>query len=206
MNTLVIDTALSSLTIALAGPEGAIVREHREVIGRGHAEALMPALAAVMGGAHAQTIVVGVGPGSFTGIRVGIAAARALALAWGAALIGVSSLAALACAALRQDDAATQVVSLLDAHKGEVYAQRFVREAAEARAASEIIAVAPAAVWTALACAPCAVIGSGVPLVVPGAGVAWPRAEDYLAAARDVRHHRAARPLYVRAPDAKLPA
>lgn len=206
MHTLVIDTALSPLTVALAGPGGMVVREQHEVIGRGHAEALMPALAGVMGSVRAQTIVVGVGPGSFTGIRVGIAAARALSLAWSATLIGISSLAATACAAFRRDAALQRVAAMLDAHRGEVYAQVFAREDAGVVATSEVVAAIPADVWAFLCMEPCAVAGSGASLVTPGRETLWPQAADYLAVAGDRRHHRAARPLYVRAPDAKLPA
>lgn len=204
--TLLIDTALSPLTVGLAGPDGMILREHHELIGRGHAEALMPALAEIMGDVPAVRIVVGVGPGSFTGIRVGIAAARALALAWRAELDGISSLAATACAAFRCDPDLSQVAVTLDAHKGEVYAQTFVRDGDGVIARSGIVAVPPPAVWAALAHAPCVVVGSGAPLVVPGQAVLWPQAQDYLAAARHLQHHQPVRPLYVRAPDAKLPA
>lgn len=206
MTTLVIDTALSPLTVGLAGPDGAIVREHHALIGRGHAEALMPALAALLGDARAQTIVVGVGPGSFTGIRVGIAAARALALAWDAELIGISSLTATACAAFREAATCPRVAVVLDAHKGEVYAQLFMRDGAVMTATSAIVAVPPADLWDALGCAPCTVAGSGAPLVAPGQDVLWPRAADYLVAAHDPRHRQPARPMYVRAPDARLPA
>ena len=55
-----------------------------EVIGRGHAERLVPMIDELMAGRAATRIIVGVGPGSFTGIRVAIAAAHGLAIGWGA--------------------------------------------------------------------------------------------------------------------------
>jgi tRNA threonylcarbamoyl adenosine modification protein YeaZ len=65
---------------------------------RGQAEALVPAVAALVGDRRADRVLVEVGPGSFTGLRVGIAAARALGLAWGADVRGVSSVAMVAAA------------------------------------------------------------------------------------------------------------
>lgn len=95
MRTLVIDTATPALTLAL-WDDGAMVAHIHEVIGRGHAERLVPALAELPDGGRADRIVVGVGPGSFTGIRVGVAAARALAFAWTVPLDGLPTLALMA--------------------------------------------------------------------------------------------------------------
>ena len=74
---------------------------------RGHAEALIPLIERVMGGIDGgfgslDRIAVTVGPGSFTGLRVGIAAARAIALCWSIPAVGVSTLAALADWVLEQ--------------------------------------------------------------------------------------------------------
>ena len=92
MRTLVIDTATPALSVALFAGDALIGHAH-EVIGRGHAERLLPAIAALPDGGRAERILVSCGPGSFTGIRVGIAAARALAFAWSADLIGYATLA-----------------------------------------------------------------------------------------------------------------
>jgi tRNA threonylcarbamoyl adenosine modification protein YeaZ len=69
------------------------------VLGRGHAEMLVPMIAALPGKGRAERIVVSLGPGSFTGLRVGLAAARALALVWGAELLGYPTLTLVAAMA-----------------------------------------------------------------------------------------------------------
>ena len=81
MRILVIDTATQALSVALL-EDGQPIGHFHEIVGRGHAEALLPAIAALPDGGRADAIAVDVGPGSFTGVRIGIAAARALALAW----------------------------------------------------------------------------------------------------------------------------
>ncbi|HZV57482.1 MAG TPA: tRNA (adenosine(37)-N6)-threonylcarbamoyltransferase complex dimerization subunit type 1 TsaB, partial [Sphingobium sp.] len=84
---LVIDCATPALSIALFAGEDLLGAHHAE-LGRGHAEALLPAIAALPGGGRADAILVDTGPGSFTGVRVGIAAATALGFAWGAPVRG----------------------------------------------------------------------------------------------------------------------
>jgi|CXWL01.1.fsa_nt_gi tRNA threonylcarbamoyl adenosine modification protein YeaZ len=100
MRKLVIDTTSEYLSIALFDDDELIAADHH-AIGRGHAEKLVPAIAALPGGGKADSIWVGCGPGSFTGTRVGIAAARALAFAWGAKIYGFDSLALVAAGARR---------------------------------------------------------------------------------------------------------
>lgn len=100
MRTLVIDTATANLSVALFDGDALIGHDHRAV-GRGHAEQLIPAIAALPDGGRGDRILVGCGPGSFTGIRIAIAAARALAFAWQAELKGFDSLALVAAQAAR---------------------------------------------------------------------------------------------------------
>lgn len=103
MRTLVMDTTSPCLTVALFDGEDLVAFDHR-TIGRGHAEALLPAVAGLPDGGRAERIWVGCGPGSFTGSRIGIAAARALAFAWGAQLEGFDSLTLLASQGRRLAD------------------------------------------------------------------------------------------------------
>jgi tRNA threonylcarbamoyladenosine biosynthesis protein TsaB len=96
---------------------------------RGHAEALVPLIAAVMSEAHMDfteldRIAVTVGPGSFTGLRVGVAAARGIALATGKPAVGVTTLAALA-APFVAADGSKAVLAVINARHGRVYMQLF---------------------------------------------------------------------------------
>ena len=95
MRRLVIDTTTTWLSVALFEGDVLIGSHHYEV-GRGHAEQLLPAIAALPDGGRAAEIWVGCGPGSFTGLRIGIAAARALGFAWSASVRGFDSLALIA--------------------------------------------------------------------------------------------------------------
>lgn len=93
--TLVIDTSGRACSVALL-EDGVLLAERHEDIGRGHAEVLIPWIAALPEGGRADAILVGCGPGSFTGVRVGVAAARALALGWSVPVHGFPSLALIA--------------------------------------------------------------------------------------------------------------
>ena len=110
MRILAIDTALEACAAAvLDTAQGAVVAHESIAMTRGHAEALMPLIARVMdasgGGFDAlDRIAVTVGPGSFTGLRVGIAAARGFALATGKPAIGLTTLAAFAAPLIAADD------------------------------------------------------------------------------------------------------
>lgn len=131
MRTLVIDTATEALSVALY--EGDTVLEsHHEIVGRGHAERLVPIIATLPDGGRARRILVDGGPGSFTGVRVGLSAARALAYAWGAELHGYTTLALVAAMArtLEQahapNDTAPLAIVLTGGH-GELFWQMFDR-------------------------------------------------------------------------------
>lgn len=119
--TLVIDTATAACSVALV-EAGTIIAEHHDVVGRGHAERLMPMIAGLPGGGRADQILVDCGPGSFTGVRVGLAAARALGLGWQIPVCGYSSMAAIAATSGSSD--ATIAVALIGGH-GQLFVQRF---------------------------------------------------------------------------------
>lgn len=200
---LVIDTATAACSVALFERETLLARRH-DVVGRGHAERLLPMIAELPDGGRAQHILVDVGPGSFTGIRVGIAAARALALGWGAEAYGYSALALIAAAALARDEAGELAVVTEGGH-GEVFMQAF---AAPFRALGEVQSLRPDAALAVIGGR--RAIGSGTRWladVEPGFPVveAWPDAASALLLPPDYRALSPA-PIYGRAPDAKLPA
>jgi tRNA threonylcarbamoyl adenosine modification protein YeaZ len=121
---LVIDTATQILSVALF--DGDMLRaRHHEVAGRGHAERLLPVIAALPDGGRADRIVVDVGPGSFTGVRIGLAAARALAFAWQAALSGYGTAAIVAAAARERHDTDGPIAVAITGGHGELFWQRF---------------------------------------------------------------------------------
>jgi tRNA threonylcarbamoyladenosine biosynthesis protein TsaB len=126
--TLVIETAASACSVALI--EGGVVLDERhELVGRGHAERLIPMIAELPEGGRADHILVDCGPGSFTGIRVGIAAARGLALGWGVSAAGFSSLPLVAAAGFAAQPDLTQLAVVLEGGHGEVFMQCYDRHA-----------------------------------------------------------------------------
>jgi tRNA threonylcarbamoyladenosine biosynthesis protein TsaB len=128
MTLLAIESATDMVGVGLIGPEGQAV-ERTHLGGRAHAELLVPAIEEVcaLAGhpvADIDAIAVDIGPGLFTGLRVGVATAKALAQALGVGLIGVGSLDILA-AALADRTAPDQpgvMASVVDARRGEVFA------------------------------------------------------------------------------------
>jgi tRNA threonylcarbamoyladenosine biosynthesis protein TsaB len=130
MRVLAIDTALEACSAAVLDTErGAICGHESLPMVRGHAEALLPMIARVMDSAGLEfaeldRVAVTTGPGSFTGLRVGIAAARGIALAAGKPAIGLSTLAAYAAPLVAADDTLPVVVAI-DARHDHVYLQVF---------------------------------------------------------------------------------
>lgn len=205
MLTLAIDSATEACSVALFDDQGLVAGDHR-MLGRGHAEQLVPMIAALPGKGRAGRIAVALGPGSFTGVRVGLAAARALAFAWGAELVGYPTLRLIAAMALadRRGQTDGAVAAAMTGGHGEWFVQRFAADGAP---------LAPLASMTpsdaVAACPDMLVAGSQAEALVAargnGEGLAiWPDARllPLLPAAAfttDVR------PLYGRSPDARLP-
>jgi tRNA threonylcarbamoyladenosine biosynthesis protein TsaB len=125
MLILVLDASTPVVAVALAKDRG--VRAEISISARGASEVLLPAVDAALSLAgedltRVERLLVGVGPGTFTGIRIAAATARALSLGTGAALSKNSTLAALAAPALSCHE---EVLAVLDARRGQVFAQRF---------------------------------------------------------------------------------
>jgi len=217
MRVLAIDTALGACSAAVLDTERrGIVASETLAMTRGHAEAVMPLIARVMDLADVEfaeldRIAVTTGPGSFTGLRVGISAARGIALAAGKRAIGLSTLAGFAAPLIAEDDS-THVVTAIDARHDNVYLQVF--GAGGRTLVAPRIATLRDAVRATMT-GPARIIGTGANLVA----AAWPKGADPPlmvdnASAPDTgwiaRLGAAAaddgsppKPLYLRAPDAQ---
>jgi tRNA threonylcarbamoyladenosine biosynthesis protein TsaB len=197
---LAFDTSSAACTAALFEGDACIAHSD-ELIGRGHAERLVPMIAELLDGRRADQILVGVGPGSFTGIRVAIAAAHGMAIGWGAELKGMSSLALLAAGATGKGEVA---VAVIGGH-GELFVQQF--DAMTSNPTSELRNLAPAEA-ARFTTAPL-VVGSGAAKLIEERG--WGEARDALPSAADALKlpsgclSLAAKPVYARAPDARVP-
>jgi tRNA threonylcarbamoyladenosine biosynthesis protein TsaB len=216
MRVLAIDTALGACAAAVLDSElGVILAAQSLAMARGHAEAVMPLIARVMDEAACEfadlnRVAVTVGPGSFTGLRVGISAARGIALAAGRPAIGLSTLSALAAphVAARTGDT---IIAAIDARNEQVYFQVFAPNGTtivtprldRLRAAVRAVPVGPTVIT-----------GSGAMLVAAHwpSGSPLPRVEEHAApdigwiarlgaAAQD--EGAPPKPLYLRRPDAR---
>ena len=216
MRVLAIDTALEACSAAVLDTErGGIAASETIAMARGHAEALMPLIARVMDIADVEfatldRIAVTTGPGSFTGLRVGISATRGIALAAGKPAVGLTTLAAYAAPHIAHDDK-TAVVVAIDARHQHVYLQVF-GPGGRTLVAPRIASVADA--LRAAGSGPVRLAGTGAAMLT----AAWPprepptlvdeaRAPDIvwvgrLAVAADETGSDP-KPLYLRAPDAQ---
>ncbi len=201
MRSLAIDTSSQACSVALF--DGAALVDSRHVdIGRGHAEMLVPMIAALDGGGRADRILVGCGPGSFTGLRVGIAAARALGIGWGVPVVGFGSLALVAAGMMAAGAAAAPLLVVMDGGHGEWLVQPFGddgRALAPAASLHPDAAIADPTRWVAGNRAAAFVARRGY----GDAADALPDAAHALALAPEEQGW-AASPLYARAPDAAV--
>lgn len=226
MKILAFDTAMNACSVAIT--EGTLVLHHvHEKRRRGHAEALLPMIEASMretglGYPDIDLIAVTVGPGTFTGLRIGLAAARGIALAAKKPLIGVTTLEAISAAVSPSMAAGRPVIATGDARRGEIYLQAFMRiendllitPLTDAAAVKTEDALASVGLDRAV------LAGSGAPLLAAQGGFD-PQKFELLAINDDPDAIQVARlafgrgcppadtpppaPVYLRAPDAKLP-
>ena len=184
---LVIDSATAACSVALIDGDR-LVDERHAVVGRGHAEHLLPMIESLLGTRRPAAIAVDCGPGSFTGLRVGLAAAH------GPAERGTG------------DGGDDQVAVALNGGHGQIFVQTYDRYPLAAR--DELRSLAPEDAAAAISAQ--LVIGSGAQALVAARGCG--QAIEALPRAADVRLLPPAlrtlppRPLYGRAPDAKPPA
>ena len=214
MRILAVDTALGACSVAVA--DGERVLAHRFVaMERGHAEALAPMAQAVMAEAGSDFVAldrlaVTTGPGTFTGQRVGLAFMRALRLALKIPLTGVTTLEAMAAAAMAETGA-VKAAAIHDARRAEAYL--LLREGAANRLEPVVLTFAGALERIAVF-GPCVLAGTGAPAAAAalgeGFGLSVIRQPDALWVARLALGRpvpdSVPGPLYLRAPDAKLPA
>lgn len=195
---LVIDSATAACSAALLAEDGAVLDARHEIVGRGHAERLVPMIAELLAGRRPDAILVDCGPGSFTGVRVGLAAAQGLAIGWGIPLAGYSSLALIAAAS----GESALAIALPGGH-GELFVQSYGGD--PIAPLDELCSLAPADAAARVAAE--LVLGPGAKALIAARGHgrwadALPRAADaglLPAALRALP----ARPIYGRAPDAK---
>ncbi|MET3613436.1 N6-L-threonylcarbamoyladenine synthase [Rhizobium aquaticum] len=207
MIVLAIDTAGVDCSVAVYDVStDTVLARAQEALGKGHAERLAAMIDEVM---HAASLVpaglgligVTVGPGSFTGIRVGVAAARGLALALGIPAIGVTTLEVLAETARRKGETGA-IIATIDAKRGEVYVQSFDKEG---KATDEPCALLLDDARALAASSQARPVGSGVAALANSLAEADHFDIDTVArlAARQPKVTGKPAPLYLRGPDAK---
>jgi tRNA threonylcarbamoyl adenosine modification protein YeaZ len=202
VKTLVIDCATESCSVALFA-DSELLSGHFEMLGRGHAERLVPMIAGLPDQGRADRIAVSLGPGSFTGARIGLAAARALALAWEVPALGYPTLALIAAAARQQAGEQPLSVCTTGGH-GQWFLQPFDEQGLPK---GDLASLEPDAAIAA--CRDDLVAGSQAEALVAARGFGsaitqWPDARCFALLPPQLLEP-ALRPIYGRAPDARLP-
>lgn len=221
MNILALDTTSSACSVALLADESDISRF--VMMERGHAEALMPMVRevlkeAAMGFPDMDALAVTVGPGGFTGLRIGLAAARGMALAARLPCLGVTSLEAVAEGISAEERSGRAVLVALDSKRADIFVQVFEASgpplgppvAVCCDGLMEILPARPLLVaGTAAAAAIACLVQRGLdPVLASGTG--YPHARDVarVAARRwdagDIPD-KPPSPLYLRPPDTSAP-
>lgn len=167
-SVLAMDTAGNACSAAL-WRDGRVIAGRFERLRRGHAERLVPMIEAVMAeGAMAYAdldgLAVSLGPGGFTGVRIGLATARGLALACGRPLIGVSNFRVLAYAAKAEAPPDGSLAVAIDAKRDDLYVQAF---AADLRPRSDPASVLPHDLADVLPPGPLVLVGDGADQALP---------------------------------------
>lgn len=215
MKILALDTASSQCGAAILDADrNEILAEKSEDLGKGHAEVLMDYVSDVVAAAELtmaeiDLIAVNVGPGSFTGVRIGVAAARGFALALGRPAVGITGFQALAHES-RLLHPGRSILVLLDAHRGDIYGQLFDLDGREA-AAPVILSLETAQNYAAAQPAQTVLAGTAAAMVNAaladrhelGVLNATGRIESFAHLARLQSPQQAPKPLYMRGPDAK---
>lgn len=196
---LALDTSTPACTVALFAADGSLFAARDEVIGRGHAERLVPLIAEMLDGHMPSGLLVGVGPGSFTGLRIAIAAAHGLAIGWDVPVHGMSSLALLAVTAPGDGP----VAAALAGGHGELFVQQFRR--GPLKPVGDMVNLPPAEAAEIID-APL-VVGTGAEALVAARGFGealpiLPSAARALSLPLRLRS-LVPKPLYARAPDAR---
>lgn len=215
---LAVDTSFGPVSAAVADWQGSIVARFVADNPPGtQAETLPPRVAQMFAAAalrfdQLSRIAVTVGPGAFTGVRVGLAFAKGLRLATGAEVLGFSTLECLAAQAMASGKAAT-VASVIDARRGEVYLQVFDALLEPVFDAALLSVLDAQSVLRKTLWSPALITGSGAPLVAAATDgapvVVIDRIDTQLLAQRAVRADASRHPpsaAYLRAPDARLPS
>lgn len=219
VSVLAFDTAGNGCSAAVLR-DGKIAARRFAAMARGQSEQILPMIDTVLGEARIAVtaldlIAVTVGPGAFTGLRIGIAAARGLALASGVPALGITSFAAVAAQVPRQACAGRALVVALDSRRAELYLQAF---GADGIPLGDGALVAPGELADRVPRGPLLLAGDAAPAlavalaarrpeIAPGSGIADAGDVARLAASawRPGLRPAPPRPVYLRAPDTTAP-